>query len=155
MASQVYFARLKAEGDGSAIARVQQLFDAARFARLVTADANTLYTGSRQNAIDHMNTAIAHGFDYAVVGAPLIIADGLAGEWFGETEIGKKHFTSVKIAGGILSAPSMIVMSHFKGHGLAGFGGAIKNLGMGCAPSAGKIDQHKGCLLYTSDAADE
>ena len=193
MASQVYFARLKAGSDGSAIARVQQLFDAAQFDHLVTADAptaiklhfgergndsyvrptfvrqvvdkikacggrpfitdaNTLYTGSRQNAIDHMNTAIAHGFDYAVVGAPLIIADGLAGEWFGDIEIGKKHFTSVKIAGGILSAPSMIVMSHFKGHGLAGFGGAIKNLGMGCAPSAGKIDQHKGMLPIVDEA---
>ena len=81
-----------------------------------------------------------------VLGAPLIIADGLAGEWYGDTEIAKKHFASVKLAGGILSAPSMIVMSHFKGHGLAGFGGAIKNLGMGCAPGAGKMDQHRGVL---------
>jgi uncharacterized Fe-S center protein len=60
----------------------------------------------------------------AVLGAPLIIADGLAGEWYGNTEIAKEHFASVKIAGSILSAPSTIVMSHFKGHGLAGFGGA-------------------------------
>jgi uncharacterized Fe-S center protein len=59
-----------------------------------------------------------------VMETPLIIAGGLAGEWYGDTEIAKKHFASVKIAGSILSAPSMIVMSHFKGHGLAGFGGA-------------------------------
>ena len=106
-------------------------------------DTNTLYTGARQNAISHVDTAVEHGFDYAVVGAPLVIADGLTGEWYGETQINKKHFASVKIAGGILAAPSMIVMTHFKGHATAGFGGAIKNLGMGCAPGAGKMDQHK------------
>jgi uncharacterized Fe-S center protein len=115
-------------------------------------DTNTLYTGSRNNTVDHMNTAIAHGFDYAVVGAPLIIADGLAGEWYKDTQIAKKHFTSVKIAGGILSAPSMIVMSHFKGHALSGFGGAIKNLGMGCAPGAGKMDPHKGMTPIVDEA---
>jgi hypothetical protein len=192
MASQVYFARLKAGGDGSAVARVQQLFDAAHFDQLITpdaptaiklhfgepgndsyvrpafvrqvvdkinacggkpfiTDANTLYSGARHNAIDHMKAAIAHGFDYAVVGAPLVIADGLAGEWYDEAQIDKKHFSRVKIAGGILSAPSMIVMSHFKGHGLAGFGGAIKNLGMGCAPGAGKMDQHKGMLPVVNE----
>ena len=193
MASAVYFARLAGGSDGSVIARVQQLFDAAHFDRLITADAptaiklhfgergndsyvrpvfvrqvvdkikahggkpfitdtNSFYTGARHNTIDHVNTAIEHGFDYAVVGAPLIIADGLAGEWYEDINIAKKNFTSVKIAGGILSAPSMIVMSHFKGHALSGFGGAIKNLGMGCAPSAGKMDQHKGMKPIVDEA---
>jgi len=107
-------------------------------------DANTLYTGSRHNAVDHLATALEHGFDYAVLGAPVIISDGLVSDHFRDVRIDKKHFDTVKIAGDIVSAHSMIVMTHFKAHAMAGFGGAIKNLGMGCAPSAGKTDQHKG-----------
>ncbi|MCR4427974.1 MAG: DUF362 domain-containing protein [Caldiserica bacterium] len=105
-------------------------------------DTNTLYTGSRSNAVDHLITAIEHGFDYAVVGAPVIIADGLKSKNSVEVEINKKNFKTVKIAGDIFFADSMIVLSHFKGHVEAGFGGAIKNLAMGCAPAAGKQRQH-------------
>jgi hypothetical protein len=106
-------------------------------------DTNTLYHGSRHNSIDHLNTAIMHGFDYAVTGAPVIIADGITGENEIETEINLKHFKNVKIAGDIEKSDSMIVLSHFKGHGMSGFGGAIKNLAMGCASPAGKIEQHE------------
>lgn len=105
-------------------------------------DSNTLYLGSRSNAVDHLTTAIEHGFAYAVVGAPLIIADGLSGTHYQEVEIQKKHFRQVRISGDIHTAKGMIVLSHFKGHEVAGFGGAIKNLAMGCAPPAGKQDQH-------------
>ena len=73
----------------------------------------------------------------------LIIADGLKGENWQNIEIKQKHFKNVKIAGDIQSADSMIVMSHFKGHEMAGFGGAIKNLAMGCAAAPGKIEQHE------------
>jgi uncharacterized Fe-S center protein len=106
-------------------------------------DTNTLYLGSRSNAVDHITTAILHGFDYAVVGAPVIIADGLCGKNVARVKIDKKHFEKVSIAGDIVASDSMIVMSHFKGHEVAGFGGAIKNLGMGCAPPEGKRAQHK------------
>ncbi|MDD3041547.1 MAG: DUF362 domain-containing protein [Methanosarcinaceae archaeon] len=105
-------------------------------------DTNTLYSGSRHNAVDHLTTAIEHGFDYSVVRAPLIISDGLKSQNIAEVEIGQKHFERVKIAGDLVAADSMIVMSHFKGHIMAGFGGAVKNLAMGCAPAAGKKDQH-------------
>jgi uncharacterized Fe-S center protein len=105
-------------------------------------DSNTLYRGSRSNAVDHLITAIEHGFAYAVVGAPLIIADGLSGQHYHEVEIRKKHFNRVKISGNIFAAKGLIVLSHFKGHDVAGFGGAIKNLAMGCAPPAGKQAQH-------------
>ena len=105
-------------------------------------DTNTLYKGSRHNAVDHMTTAIEHGFDYAVVGAPFLVADGLQGGSFEKVSIRKKHFSSVKIASAVAQAGAMIVLSHFKGHELAGFGGAIKNLAMGCTPSQGKHDQH-------------
>jgi uncharacterized Fe-S center protein len=105
-------------------------------------DTNTLYLGSRTNAIDHIGTAILHGFDYAVAGAPVIIADGLNGKNIRRVEIQKKHFAVVSIAGDIAAADSLIVLSHFKGHIVAGFGGAIKNLAMGCAPPEGKRAQH-------------
>ncbi|TYP53330.1 DUF362 domain-containing protein [Thermosediminibacter litoriperuensis] len=105
-------------------------------------DTNTLYKGSRSNGIDHIVTAIENGFAYAVAGAPVVIADGIVSKDSVEVKIEKKHFETVKIASGIYYANSMIVMSHFKGHEMAGFGGAIKNLAMGCAPAAGKQQQH-------------
>ncbi|MGB9927199.1 MAG: DUF362 domain-containing protein [Methanosarcina sp.] len=105
-------------------------------------DTNTLYSGSRHNAVDHLTTAIEHGFDYSVVRAPLIISDGLKSQNISEVEVGLKHFKSVKIGSDIAASDSMIVMSHFKAHIVAGFGGAVKNLAMGCAPAAGKKDQH-------------
>ena len=64
-------------------------------------DTNTLYLGSRSNAADHITTAILHGFDFAVTGAPIIIADGLLGKNIIRVKIGKKHFDSVIIAGDI------------------------------------------------------
>ncbi|PKL65116.1 MAG: 4Fe-4S ferredoxin [Methanomicrobiales archaeon HGW-Methanomicrobiales-3] len=105
-------------------------------------DTNTLYLGGRSNAVEHIQTAILHGFDYAVAGAPVIIADGLNGKNIQEVTINKKHFSKVSIAGDIATADSMIVLSHFKGHIVAGFGGALKNLAMGCAPPEGKRAQH-------------
>jgi len=105
-------------------------------------DTNTLYWGSRSNAVEHIDTAILHGFDYAVVGAPVIIADGLNGKNVRRVTIKKKHFEEVSIAGDIAAADSLIVLSHFKGHIVSGFGGAIKNLAMGCAPPEGKRAQH-------------
>ncbi|GAA0737584.1 DUF362 domain-containing protein [Clostridium oceanicum] len=105
-------------------------------------DTNTLYSGSRSNAVDHFNTATLHGFSDAVVNAPVLIADGLKGENVKNVEINKKHFKNTRIAGAITEADSMVVLSHFKGHEMAGFGGAIKNLAMGCANPAGKRDQH-------------
>lgn len=105
-------------------------------------DTNTLYSGSRHNAVDHLLTALEHGFDYTTAGAPIIIADGLRSENVAEVQINKKHFNKVKLAKDIISADSVIVLSHFKGHEMAGFGGAIKNLAMGGAPAVGKKEQH-------------
>ena len=92
--------------------------------------------------MEHIGTAILHGFDYAVAGAPVIIADGLNGKNIRKVTIKKKHFKEVSIAGDIAAADSLIVLSHFKGHIVSGFGGAIKNLAMGCAPPEGKRAQH-------------
>lgn len=105
-------------------------------------DTATLYSGSRHNACDHLRTAFLHGFGPETAGAPVIIADGLRGADWREVTVKLKHFAKVKIASGILDADSLLCVSHFKGHEMAGFGGAIKNLAMGCSPPAGKRDQH-------------
>jgi len=105
-------------------------------------DTNTLYSGSRHNSVDHLLTALEHGFDYTVTGAPIIIADGLRSKNMTEVNIDKKHFSTVMLATDIVSADSMIVLSHFKAHEMAGFGGAIKNIAMGGAIALGKKQQH-------------
>jgi uncharacterized Fe-S center protein len=105
-------------------------------------DANTLYFGSRSNAVDHLNTAHAHGFLPSVVGAPVIIADGLTGKNDMDVEVNLKHFKSVKLASAAVQADSIIVASHFKCHIVGGIGGAIKNLGMGFGTRAGKQQMH-------------
>lgn len=120
-------------------------------AKAFLTDTNTLYSGSRHNAVDHLLTALEHGFDYTVTGAPIIIADGLRGENFTEVRIDKKHFSKVKLAKDIVSADSVIVLSHFKGHEAAGFGGAIKNLAMGGAPAIGKKEQHATKIMVNQD----
>lgn len=124
---------------------VRQVADAVRESggRPFLTDTATLYRGGRENAVDHLLTAIDHGFDLSSAGAPLIIADGLHGTDYVEVDIGKRQIQKARIASDIAAADSMIVVSHFKGHGMAGFGGAIKNLGMGCAPPIGKADQHR------------
>ena len=105
-------------------------------------DTNTLYSGSRHNAVDHLVTALEHGFDYTVTGAPLIISDGLRSDNFVEVQIDKKHFKKVKLARDIVTADGIIALTHFKAHEMAGFGGAIKNIAMGGAPAIGKKEQH-------------
>ena len=112
-------------------------------ARPFLTDTNTLYTGSRSEAATHLQTAIQNGFAYAVVDAPVVIADGLRGNSSVTVPItGGSHFQKVSIAAEIANADSLVVLSHFKGHDLAGIGGALKNLGMGCAAREGKLAQH-------------
>jgi len=105
-------------------------------------DSNTLYIGSRSNAVDHIITALEHGFSYATVAAPILIADGVLGKNAREVRINRHHFDRVLVSGDIGDVESLVVLSHFKGHEVAGFGGAIKNLAMGCAPPSGKQEQH-------------
>jgi uncharacterized Fe-S center protein len=105
-------------------------------------DTNTLYSGGRHNAVDHQETAMLHGFGYPTASAPFIVADGLRGRDYEEIESKGKHFKKVKIGRAITGADKLIMLSHFKGHLEAGFGGSIKNLAMGCAAAAGKLDQH-------------
>jgi uncharacterized Fe-S center protein len=113
-------------------------------------DTNTLYSGSRFNAVDHLQTAIEHGFGYEVTQAPIIISDGLRSNNYRDVSVKLKHFQSIKVASDILDADSLFMISHFKGHEMSGFGGAIKNLAMGCAPACGKKEQHQAGMSVLS-----
>ncbi|MDY6968937.1 MAG: DUF362 domain-containing protein [Spirochaetota bacterium] len=101
-------------------------------------DTNTLYRGSRSNAVDHLNNAYMNGFVSEVTGAPVIIADGLRGNDFRTLNFDGKHFNEIKIASAIYDSDAVIVTTHVKGHELFGLGGALKNVAMGCVPSSGK-----------------
>lgn len=106
-------------------------------------DANTLYRGQRFNAVDHIVCALRNGFGYATVEAPVVIADGLDGREACDVAIeGFKHFDSVKIGSAAVHADAMVVVTHVKGHEATGFGGAIKNVGMGLGSRSAKQRMH-------------
>ncbi|AEH45161.1 4Fe-4S ferredoxin iron-sulfur binding domain-containing protein [Thermodesulfatator indicus DSM 15286] len=105
-------------------------------------DTNTLYKGSRSDAVSHIETAIANGFDFAVVKAPVIIADGLRGNSYELIKLDLPVLKEFYIAKEIYRADGLVVLTHFKGHELSGFGGTIKNLAMGGAARKGKLQQH-------------
>lgn len=105
-------------------------------------DANTLYTGKRANSVDHLLAAERNGFSYMTTGCPLIIADGLKGTDYKEVETGFKYCKTAKIGTVIADSDVVISMNHFKGHDTTGFGGALKNLGMGSGSRGGKLEMH-------------
>ena len=106
-------------------------------------DCNTMYPGSRKNALEHLECAWENGFTPLTVGCPILIADGLKG--LDEVEVpvnGGVHIKKAKIGRALMDADIVISLTHFKGHEAAGFGGAIKNVGMGGGSRAGKCEQH-------------
>ena len=105
-------------------------------------DSGTLYLGKRSNAIDHIESAFENGFNPIAVPCPVIIADGLKAIDFQEIPIDQKYCKTAKIGAAIAEADIIISMNHFKGHEQAGFGGALKNLGMGSAAAPGKLELH-------------
>jgi uncharacterized Fe-S center protein len=105
-------------------------------------DANTLYSGMRANAVDHVQCAIQNGFGYATVEAPIIIADGINGQDAVDVPVAGKHFDSVRIGAAAVHADAMVVITHVKGHEATGFGGALKNVGMGLGCRSAKQRMH-------------
>jgi len=105
-------------------------------------DCNTLYYGKRANAVDHLETAMRNGFNRIAVGCDVMIGDGLTGTDAKEIEINKKHVKFAKIGTVIADADVLISLNHFKGHEQTGFGGALKNIGMGCGSRKGKMEMH-------------
>lgn len=108
-------------------------------------DCNTLYVGRRKNALDHMDAAYENGFSPFSTGCHVIIADGLKGTDEVEVPVqGGEYVKSAKIGRAVMDADVFISLAHFKGHESTGFGGAIKNVGMGCGSRAGKMEMHCG-----------
>jgi uncharacterized Fe-S center protein len=105
-------------------------------------DSNTLYLGKRSNAIDHIESAFENGFNPIAVPCPVIIADGLKAIDYKEIPVDLKYCKTAKIGAAIAEADVIVSMNHFKGHEQAGFGGALKNLGMGSASRTGKLELH-------------
>ena len=106
-------------------------------------DCNTLYPGSRKHALEHLDCANLNGFNTTTTGCQIIIADGLRGmdDVAVPVENGE-YVKKAKIGRAIMDADVFISLAHFKGHEMTGFGGAIKNIGMGCGSRAGKMEQH-------------
>ncbi len=106
-------------------------------------DCNTLYVGRRKNAIDHIDAAYENGFTPFSTGCQVIIGDGLKGTDDVEIPVeGGELVKTAKIGKAIMDADVFISLSHFKGHECTGFGGCLKNVGMGCGSRAGKMEQH-------------
>ncbi|HEY5562182.1 MAG TPA: DUF362 domain-containing protein [Clostridiaceae bacterium] len=110
--------------------------------KVFVTDSNTLYTGRRANAIDHLTAAAENGFSPVTIGCNVIIADGIKGTDYREIEINLKHCKTAKIGSAIADADIIISMTHFKGHEMTGFGGTLKNLGMGSGSRGGKLEMH-------------
>ena len=122
-------------------------------ARPFLTDSCTLYPGQRKEAVSALTCGIENGFAFAVAGAPLIMLDGLRGHSARRIPVDGELLKSVDIGLEILEADALIAVSHFKCHELTGFGGAIKNLGMGCSSREGKLEQHSNVAPKVAEAA--
>ena len=132
------------------------------------ADGNALYPGSRKNAPEHLAAAFENGFSPLSTGCQVIIADGLRGLDEVEVPVVNGEYTkTARIGRAVMDADVVISLTHFKGHECTGFGGALKNLGMGCGSRAGKMDQHnngkpvvsthlcRGCRLCSKECGQD
>ncbi len=131
-------------------------------------DCNTMYPGKRKNALEHLECAWENGFSPLSVGCPILIGDGLKGtDDIAVPVKGGEYVKEAKIGRAIMDADVFISLTHFKGHEITGFGGAIKNIGMGCGSRAGKTEQHsdskatideekcKGCRSCLKECAND
>jgi len=130
-------------------AKVVVDFIKARGGKPFLTDCNTLYVGGRKNALDHLASAYENGYNPFTVGCHLLIADGLKGtdEAYVPVE-GGEYVKEAKIGRAVMDADIIISLNHFKGHECTGFGGALKNLGMGCGSRAGKMEMHSAGKPY-------
>lgn len=114
----------------------------------IAIETTTLYRGKRQNAADHVKLAKEHGFGMDRTMAPIEILDGQCGEKFMKFRLDSELVPWARIAQGLRRFPYLINLAHFKGHFVTGFGGVIKNLAMGLAAKAGKLDMHSQSKPY-------
>ncbi|MDD5137149.1 MAG: DUF362 domain-containing protein, partial [Candidatus Omnitrophica bacterium] len=106
------------------------------------ADTNTLYKGRRTTSADHIKLAHEHGFTKAACSAEVVVPDDTNDGNVSDVSIDGNFFKTAKVASLFLKADSLIGLAHFKGHIMTGFGGSLKNIGMGCASREGKLAQH-------------
>ena len=112
-------------------------------------DCNTLYVGSRKNALDHLDAAYLNGFSPLSTGCHVLIGDGLKGTDEAYVPVPNGEYVKeAKIGRAVMDADIVISLNHFKAHEATGFGGAIKNLGMGCGSRAGKMEMHAAGKPY-------
>ncbi len=115
----------------------------ARGGKPFLTDCNTLYVGYRNNALNHLDAAFLNGYNPLSTGVHTIIADGLRGTDEREIPVeGGEYVKEAKIGAAVAEADIIVSLTHFKGHVNAGFGGALKNIGMGCGSKKGKMEMH-------------
>lgn len=116
-------------------------------------DCNTMYPGSRKNALEHLQCAWENGFGPLSTGCPILIGDGLKGtDDIAVPVAGGEYVKEAKIGRAVMDADVFISLTHFKGHEMTGFGGTIKNIGMGCGSRAGKTEQHSNGTPYIEES---
>lgn len=99
--------------------------------------------GSRATREDHLKTAAAHGFTEETMGCPIVIADGEYGMEDVKVEVKNGVYMKYAYMGKMFAEfDKVIVVSHFKGHPMGVFGGAMKNVGIGMASARGKYAVH-------------
>ena len=134
-------------------AKVVVDFVRARGGKPFLTDCNTLYVGGRKNALDHLESAYQNGYNPFTVGCHLLIGDGLKGTDEAYVPVvGGEYVKEAKIGRAIMDADIVISLNHFKGHEMTGFGGALKNLGMGCGSRAGKMEMHSAGKPYADQS---
>lgn len=114
-------------------------------------DCNTLYVGGRKNALDHMDSAYTNGYNPFATGCHIIIADGLKGTDEALVPIDGDYIKEAKIGRALMDADIVISLTHFKGHECTGFGGALKNIGMGGGSRAGKMEMHNAGKPFVNE----
>ena len=159
--AKVYFTDLRTSPTSNLLNKMERLVKKAGIAQLPLKDSfvaikihfgepgnlayirpNYAYSGRRSNAVDHLESAMENGFNPISAQCQVIIADGLKGTEYREIPIDGQYCKAPKIGAAIADADIVISMTHFKGHEQAGFGGALKNLGMGSAAVPGKLELH-------------
>ena len=106
-------------------------------------DCNTLYPGKRKNALEHLDSAYTNGFNPFGTGVHVLIGDGLKGtDDIAVPVNGGEYVKEAKIGRAVMDADIFISLTHFKGHESTGFGGTLKNIGMGCGSRGGKMEMH-------------
>ncbi len=116
-------------------------------------DTNTLYKGRRVYADDHLKLAAEHGFTPDSLGCPVEVPDERQSGMVADIPIRLRHIQTAHVAQPFAAAEALVSVAHFKGHIMTGFGGVLKNVGMGCAARRGKLAQHSDVAPFVHEQA--